>query len=90
MVKLNLPKNSSPIRVYYHSNTCHNKNQICLKKIPTFLFYLGFLCEGLRDTYRAFNAQIKLKIGSPRAPWLTINVLKLMALKKRLRNQGSK
>ena len=29
-------------------NMCHNKNQICLKKIPTFLFYPGFLCEGLR------------------------------------------
>ena len=29
-------------------NMCLYKNQICLKKNPTFLFYPGFLCEGLR------------------------------------------
>ena len=46
MVKLNWPKNSSHIRVFIRVNMCHYNNQICLKKIPTFMFYPGFFKRG--------------------------------------------
>ena len=49
MAKLNLPKNSPTIEVCYQSkNGSLYTNLICLKKIQTFLFYPGFLCECLR------------------------------------------
>ena len=43
-------------------NMCHYDNQICLKKIPTFMFYPGVLSEGLRYVKNIVD-KIRLKIN---------------------------